>query len=134
MNLVVANNQLGPEDLESKLREELNRGFPINWKLFQQILHWGGCNHSSYQKIVDLLLHLNILSLELDGNIVLRDPDVTTRGGTGNPRHYKFKNVDCGNDVLYFTRDQDAIDYIKTGEELKHIVKGLQAQRVYVIK
>ena len=122
------------EDLESRIRTSLNQGLPVNWELFWKIAHNGGCDHLAYKKVVDLLLHFDILSLEQDGNITLRDPDATSSESIGNPRHYCIKNAECGNNPLFFKRDQDALEYIRTGEDLNYLVKGCQAQRTHIIK
>jgi hypothetical protein len=122
------------EDLEYKIRVSLNQGLPINWELFWKIAHYGGCGHTAYKEVVDLLLHFDILSLEQDGNITLRKPDATSSDSIGNPRHYGIKDVECGNNPLFFKRDQDALEYMRTGEELNYLVKGCQAQRIHVVK
>ena len=132
MDLIQVNNELKPKDLEAKLRDELKKGLPINWELFWQIEKLGVPNNPYYEKVVDLLLQLNIFSLKQDGNIVIRFPD-TTSSSIGNPRHYSFKNVEHGYNPLFFTRDQDAIAYIRAGEEINDLVKGYQSQRVSII-
>lgn len=134
MDLVSKNDGIKVEDLESKVREILNQGLPLNWKLFWKIEHIGGCNHPAYKSVIDMLLHFRILSLQQDGNIVLRFPDATSKQNIGNPRHYSLENSEEGTDPLFFTRDRDALDYINKGEELKYLVKGYQAQRTQIIK
>lgn len=134
MDLAIKNKKVLIENLELKIRNALDEDLPINWKLFWQIKYYGGCNHPTYKKVVDLFSHFNILSLNQDGNIVLKFPDTTSSQSIGNPRHYSINDVEFGNNPLFFRRDQDAIEYIKTGEELGYLVKGYQAQRINVVK
>ncbi len=134
MQLAVSDKEVPVEDLETMLRDALNKGLPIDWKLFVLIESRCKCDHPVYRGMIDLFLRLNILSLEQDGNIVLRVPDATSSQSIGNPRHYLAKDVKSGNNPLFFRRDQDAKEYIKAVEELRYLTKGYQAQRIHVIK
>ena len=134
MNLVLKEDAVLVEDLEAKMRDALKNGLPINWELFWKIEHQGGCDHPVYKRVVELFLHFDVLSLEQHENIVLRSPDVTSMQGIGNPRHYSKQDVELGGNPLFFTRDRDAIEYIRTGESLGYLVKGLQAQRIRVLQ
>ena len=133
---MLTNKEISIENLESKIRESLNKDLPINWELF-----WKLEDHRTYtkkteelhKKVIDLFLHLNIFSLEQDGNIVLRFPDVTSPQSIGNPRHYEIEAI-SGRYPLFFTRDRDALEYIKAGERLGIFVKGYQAQRIHIVK
>lgn len=134
MDLKIRDKKVPVEDLELKIRNALNKGLSINWELFWQIKHHGGCDHPAYKKVIDLFLHFDILSLKQDGNIVLRFPDATNSQSIGNPRHYLISDVECGYNPLFFRREQDATEYVKTGEEVGYLFKGYQAQRIHVVK
>lgn len=132
MDLVLAEENLPIEDWETRVRNALDEGLPIDWEFFWKIRR--GHDSSIYKRVVDLFLHFGILSLEQDGNIVLRYSDATISQTVGNPRHYSIHKVACGHNPLFFRRDRDAVEYIKTGECLGYLVKGYQAQRIKIIE